>query len=64
MNNNTTTPIGTSLPLVRTVKRRPLTPLTPEEVANLENPPGAFGLTYEELLGLVRWAQAIKGEAV
>jgi hypothetical protein len=53
------TPIGTSLPLARKVKRRPLTPVTHEG-----DHPGAFGLTYEELHGLVRWAQAMRGEVV
>jgi hypothetical protein len=53
----TTTPIGTSLPLARKVKRRPLTPVTYEG-----DHPGAFGLTYEQLGELVRWAQVMRGE--
>jgi hypothetical protein len=53
------TPIGTSLPLARTIKRRAVAPLTPEDVALMENPPVRYmanGLTTAQYAELVAFA--------
>lgn len=59
MNNATNKPIGTSLPLERQVKRRPIAPWTPEQIAIMENPPLVHGMTREEWLDVIRAMSAL-----